>query len=139
MIDGLLVLLTCQLAGEVATRALHLRLPGPVVGMLLLLALLAWRRPAPEAPVVRAADGLLDHLPLLFVPAGAGIVTTVPLLRADWLPLAAGLVLPWAAGLMTTAGTAALVLRHTRRAVPAGDPRELVEDAERMDGMERDA
>lgn len=48
MIGGLAALLLCQLAGEVAARAFALPVPGPVLGMgMLLLALLARRRAEP--------------------------------------------------------------------------------------------
>jgi holin-like protein len=41
-LTGLAWLLLCQSAGEALVRLLQLRLPGPVVGMLLLLGLLRW-------------------------------------------------------------------------------------------------
>jgi holin-like protein len=68
MIQGLALLLTFQLAGEVAARALGLSLPGPVLGMAaLLLVFLVWPRlPGVTEPV---AQGLLGHLSLLFVLA----------------------------------------------------------------------
>lgn len=138
MIEGLLVLLGCQLLGELATRTFDLRVPGPVIGMLLLLALLAWRRPDADAPVVTAADRLLDDLPLLFVPAGVGIVTATALLREQWLPITVGMVLPWAAGLALTAVAARVVLRRRGSLAPEGDPLDLVDDTERIEGLERD-
>lgn len=50
MLSGVLILLGCQLAGELIVVALGLPVPGPVVGMLLLVAgLLLWRRQVPEA------------------------------------------------------------------------------------------
>ena len=81
-------LLLCQLAGEVAARALGLPVPGPVVGMVLLFAalLLRGRREAP-GDLSRTADGLLGSLGLLFVPAGVGVVLHLPLLARDWAPL----------------------------------------------------
>ena len=39
---GLALLLLCQSAGEAVARAAHLPLPGPVIGLLLLFALLQW-------------------------------------------------------------------------------------------------
>ena len=43
MIHGFALLLVCQLIGEIAVQALSLPLPGPLVGMLLLLAGLLMR------------------------------------------------------------------------------------------------
>ena len=41
MIHALLILLTCQLIGEAAARGLALPFPGPVLGMVLLVAALS--------------------------------------------------------------------------------------------------
>ena len=53
MIAALLALLACQLLGELLRAALHLPIPGPVIGMFLLAAMLAWqarRKPARAIP-----------------------------------------------------------------------------------------
>jgi holin-like protein len=115
LLTGLIALLACQLAGEVAVRALDVPLPGPVVGMVLMLALLQVRRPAPGADLTRGAEVLLRYLPMLFVPAGVGVVAYLAQLRDNLGPVAAGLVLSWLAGLLVTASTVALVLRLTGR------------------------
>ncbi|MFP5462523.1 MAG: CidA/LrgA family protein, partial [Gammaproteobacteria bacterium] len=73
MIAALTLLLVIQLAGEVIARALGLPIPGPVIGMgLLFLALLVRRGPGED--LRRTSGQLLQHLSLLFVPAGTGIV-----------------------------------------------------------------
>ena len=105
MITGFIVLLVCQLIGDFAVRALDVPIPGPVVGLVLLFVVLQIRRPGRETGVVRAADGLLRHLQLLFIPAGVGIIQYFPLLAEAWLPVAAGLVISWLAVLIVTAGT----------------------------------
>jgi putative effector of murein hydrolase LrgA (UPF0299 family) len=73
--------------------------------------------------VVRAADGLLRHLQLLFIPAGVGIIQYLPVLAEAWLPVAAGLVISWLAVLLVTAGTGVGTLRleawFKRRGGPA--------------------
>ena len=40
MIRGISLLLGCQLAGEVIKRLAHIPIPGPIIGLLLLFALL---------------------------------------------------------------------------------------------------
>jgi holin-like protein len=80
VLRGFGILLLCQCAGELLARGLGLRLPGPVVGMLLLL--LALNGPLLRRPVAAAADALLAHLSLLFVPVGVGVLTHLALVSA---------------------------------------------------------
>ena len=115
MLPGLVVLLLCQLAGELAVRLTGAPLPGPVAGMLLLVVVLAVRRPSPDAPVLQAADGLLAHLQLLFVPAGVGVVTTLAVFRDQAPAVLGGLLLAWLVGILLTGWTAAAVLNLQRR------------------------
>ena len=70
---GLAWLLVLQSAGELLARAFGLPFPGPVVGMILLLGALRW--PLVREPVAACADYLLQHLSLLFVPVGVGVMT----------------------------------------------------------------
>lgn len=100
MINGLFWLLGCQVLGEVGVRALHLSIPGPVLGMAILFGLLTWRRPAEESSVFRAADGLIRHLQLLFIPAGVGVITMLREIGRAPVPLVGGLLISWIAGLL---------------------------------------
>src|SRR6185436_7976535 len=115
MITGFIVLLVCQLIGNFTVDVLDVPVPGPVVGMVVLLVVLLIRRPGRGTGVVRAADGLLRHLQLLFIPAGVGIIQYFPLLAEAWLPVAAGLVISWLAVLLVTAGTGVGTLRLEAR------------------------
>jgi holin-like protein len=73
MIHALALILICQLAGETATRALALPVPGPVMGMGLMLGLLMASARVRDI-VTPTAQGILRHLSLLFVPAGVGLI-----------------------------------------------------------------
>lgn len=114
MVNGLMWLLGCQLVGEVVVRLTDLPVPGPVVGMAVLLALLVLRRAGDDATVVRAADGLLRHLQLLFVPAGVGVVAYVAVIREDALPITVAMLGSWLAGLLAVGWTAKLLTREHR-------------------------
>lgn len=118
VIRGLVWLLGCQVLGEVLVRLTQLPVPGPIVGMLVLFAVLQVRRPAADAPVFVAADGLLRHLQLLFVPAGVGIVAHLGLLRAEAVPVSVALVGSWLLGLVAVAATFALFSRSLRESRP---------------------
>jgi holin-like protein len=87
MVRAMAILLLCQLAGTVVQQALGLPVPGPVLGMVLLLAILAWRG-GPSATLNSSAQGLLKYFGLLFVPAGVGVVTELHELRANALAIA---------------------------------------------------
>jgi len=106
------VLLSGQLAGEVIARSLGLPLPGPVIGLALLTALLTLR-PALLPRVEATARQILTHLSLLFVPAGVGIVADLDLLAGHWLEIAAVLVVRTALAMLTSVGTFLAVLRLT--------------------------
>jgi holin-like protein len=73
MLGTLTWLLLFQLVGEVTVRWLKLPLPGSVVGMVLLFAVLVLRGGVPEH--LRAASHtLLQHLMLLLVPATTAVM-----------------------------------------------------------------
>ena len=121
MIRGFFILLAFQLVGEVAARGLALPAPGPVIGLALLVIALSlyqrWRPLDEEALAAsdlgHAARGLLAALPLLFVPAGVGVVQYLGLLREQGLALAVALVVSTVATLLATVGVFLLVKRLT--------------------------
>ena len=98
---GITWLLLLQSAGEVISRALHLPLPGPVVGLLLLL--LALRFDAVQHSVGSVAEFLLSHLSLLFVPVGVGVMTYMGVISQYGLRMAVVIVLSTMASLVVTA------------------------------------
>jgi holin-like protein len=113
---GLALLLLCQSAGEALSRLAHLPLPGPVIGLLLLFALL--QVPAVRAPAAAASEPLLQHLSLLFVPVGVGVVTHLGLVGQFGGRMLAAIVLSTWAGM----AVAALVLRALWPVDDAGSP-----------------
>ena len=101
-LQGLAWLLLCQSAGEALARLAHLRLPGPVLGAgLLMLLLLQW--PRVRSAVGTAAEMLLSHLSLLFVPVGVGVMTHLGLLSAYGGPILLAITLSTWIGLAVTA------------------------------------
>ncbi len=92
MIPALVILLSFQLIGEVAARGLGLPLPGPVIG-LLLLVFSCGLRPALAERLRPVVQGLLGHLSLFFVPAGVGVVAHLGQFRSDGLAIAVALTL----------------------------------------------
>lgn len=116
MIAAFLALIASELFGEVVRNAFDLPVPGPVIGMFFLAGVLALRKDKPGTPTIpdalrRTTETLINHMGLLFVPAGVGIVAEAGLLRKEWLPVAAGLIGSTIASLAVTA----LVMHWTTR------------------------
>ncbi|MFS2317870.1 CidA/LrgA family protein [Maricaulis sp. D1M11] len=103
MVTGLLVILACQLAGEILVRATGWPLPGPVAGLLILLVILILRGSVPRG-IARATRPLHRWMPLFFVPAGAGLGVYATQLESAALGLAVAVVISTlVAGLVTAA------------------------------------
>ena len=106
MLNALTLLVSLQLVGEVIARGLGLPIPGPVIGLILLLAGLMVRarfgQGGPGAELKATAQGLLSNLGLLFVPAGVGVVTQLGVLGRNWLPIAVAIVISTFIGLVVT-------------------------------------
>ena len=121
MIGGLIVILMCQLAGEAVARGLGVPIPGPVIGMALLFALLLLRdRIASRIPTAMSGDtlektgqGLLSHLSLLFIPAGVGVVQNLGVFAEYGVALGAAIVISTILALLTTAWVFLPVARLT--------------------------
>jgi len=118
MLNYLTLILGCQLAGELAAKALQVAVPGPVIGMVLLLFFLLVRGSVPEN-LSRTADGLLSHLSLLFVPAGVGVMLHFRLLGDDWLPIGVALVI---STVLTIIVTALMMAWLSRKATGTFEP-----------------
>jgi len=102
MLGALTVLLLYQLIGEVIVQFTRLPVPGPVVGMLLLFLTLCARRRIAE-PLRDTANGILQHLSLLFVPAGVGVMVHFSHVSGEWLPILAAVLLSTALAIGVTA------------------------------------
>jgi len=97
----LLIIMGFQLAGEALVSACGLSFPGPLCGLLLMLAWLNYAG-GPSAELSRAADILVDHLGLLFVPAGAAIIGFGALLFADSVAIVGALLLSTGLAILIT-------------------------------------
>ena len=116
---GLALLLLFQAAGELLVLVLKLPFPGPVVGLVLLLAGLRWS--VVREPVQAAAELLLAHLSLLFVPVGVGVVTHLDLVSRHGMALMAVIVLSTWIGMAVTALLLRALLDRGARAEEPGD------------------
>ena len=110
MLRALAVLLTCQLVGEAIPRSLELPLPGPVLGLLIMVAILfaaeRWRlvdsATIDETSLGKVSNGLIATLGILFVPAGVGVIQELDLIGKYGAPLAAALLVSTVLTLVVT-------------------------------------
>lgn len=119
MLRALAILLTCQLVGEAVTRALEMPVPGPVLGLLLLAAILfvaqRWRLSDPATidatPLGSVSNGLIATLGILFVPAGVGVIQQFDVFSRYGVALAASVLV---SSLLTLAVTVWVFVGVTR-------------------------
>ncbi|MCL2741259.1 MAG: CidA/LrgA family protein [Oscillospiraceae bacterium] len=86
MLSQFMVILAFTAAGELLAEVPYFPLSGNVTGMVLLFAALAAGLVKPEK-VSGAADFLVSHMPLFFIPAGVGVMRHMGLLAESWLPI----------------------------------------------------
>jgi len=91
LIAGLVQLLFFQGLGEILSKYAVPMIPGPVIGLVLLIVFLQLRKNI-NADLDLVATTLTQHLGLLFVPAAVGVVMFWPQLRSQSLAIAAALI-----------------------------------------------
>ena len=91
MIFGLVQILLFQSLGELVSKFLLPTLPGPVIGLVLLVLWLVMRKGI-NAELAMVADGFSQYLGLLFVPAAVGVVLFLPQLQANALAIISALI-----------------------------------------------
>ena len=116
-LKGFTLLLLCQSAGELLARAAALPFPGPVLGLVLMGVLLQW--PAARAPVEAAAQPLLNHLSLLFVPVGVGVIGHLGLIGRYGPQMVLAVLLSTWIGLAVAALVLRALLPRAEHAPPA--------------------
>lgn len=102
LINGLLQLLLFQALGELLSKFLIPFIPGPVIGLALLLAYLGFKGCVPQR-IELVGGTILQHLGLLFIPASVGVVMYWPLLKEHFGAVLVALTLSVTATILVTA------------------------------------
>lgn len=113
MIPALATLLVFQLMGEALVFASGAPVPGPVVGLALLLFTLVLR-PTVVTGLKLTAQTLLQHLSLLFVPAGVGVMLHLQRLGDEALAIGVALIVSTWIGLASAALTMAWLIKRVQ-------------------------
>jgi len=122
MLLSLGLILLCQLIGEAIAHATALPIPGPVIGLVLCVLLLAARDRAgrrlpaelTDGTFERTGTGILSHLSLLFIPAGVGVIQRLDVLAGNAAPILAAVLVSTVLSLAVTAFVFTFVARRTR-------------------------
>lgn len=91
MIDGLVQIFLWQGIGELISKFLLPQIPGPVLGLILLVTFLMIKGGEVDKSLAMVADSFRQHLALLFVPASVGVVLFLPELKANALAVTVAL------------------------------------------------
>lgn len=86
MLIWIVIVLGLQLIGELAAALSGLPIPGPVIGMVLLLALLLKMGRLPDE-LDTLATGFLRHLYLYYLPATVGVTAHLALVTSELVPI----------------------------------------------------
>ncbi|MEZ1317390.1 CidA/LrgA family protein [Pseudomonas fluorescens] len=117
LLRGLTWLVLFQLLGTAINHLCLPVLPGPIIGLLLLLVYLICRGQVGE-PLSLAASSLLRYLPLLLVPPAVGVMVYARDIAADFWAIVGALVLSL---LLSMAFAGVLMQRMVKRHVHSED------------------
>ena len=92
MLKGIITLLVFQFLGECIAKLFDILVPGPVIGMVLLLVFLMIKKSS-FASLDSAVFLHLRYLPLLFIPAAMGIITQIDVITREFWAILIALVL----------------------------------------------
>lgn len=115
LLRGLTWLVLFQLVGTALNHLFLPILPGPIIGLVLLLIFLMTRGEVSE-PLGLAASSLLRYLPLLLVPPAVGVMVYAAEIAADFWAIVGSLFLSLLLSLAFVGWLMQkLVLRQSRR------------------------
>lgn len=119
LLRGLTWLVLFQLVGTWLNHLFLPILPGPIIGLVLLLIFLVARGEVDE-PLSLAASSLLRYLPLLLVPPAVGVMVYAADIAADFWAIVGSLVLSLLLSLAFVGWLMqVLMLRQSRRREPS--------------------
>ena len=120
MLYAIFFIFLLQLVGEFLQKYFVLAIPGPVIGLLLMLVALLLQRGYRDSDtdfgqkVINTSNHLLQYLSLLFVPIGVGVVMHLQLLESQLVKVLSVIII---GTLLTIIVTAALFQVLRKRGV----------------------
>jgi holin-like protein len=99
MLNSIFTIFLFQLIGEFIQKFTDISIPGPVIGLILLLSVLLIRGKffikshIIENKLVDFSERFLAYLPLLFIPVGVGVVMHLSLLEENLISVISIIIL----------------------------------------------
>ena len=121
MLRSIFVIFFFQLLGEFLKKFFEMRIPGPVIGLILLLVTLIFSKKFKKtaivnlkADVINTSNYILSYLSLLFVPIGVGVVMHLSYLENNLFRV---LIIVFISTILTIGGTAFLMEKINRKLI----------------------
>ena len=121
MLRSIFAIFFFQLLGEFIKKFFEMRIPGPVIGLILLLVTLIFLKKFKKtaivnlkADVVNTSNYILSYLSLLFVPIGVGVVMHLSYLENNLFRV---LIIVFISTILTIGGTAFLMDKINRKLI----------------------
>ena len=121
MLRSIFVIFFFQLLVEFIKKFFEMRIPGPVIGLILLLVTLIFLKKFKKtaivnlkADVVNTSNYILSYLSLLFVPIGVGVVMHLSYLENNLFRV---LIIVFISTILTIGGTAFLMEKINRKLI----------------------
>lgn len=119
MLRAIFVIFFFQLLGEAIKKFFEMRIPGPVLGLILLLVFLIFLKRFKTAAitnlkedVINTSNYILNYLSLLFVPIGVGVVMHLSYLENNLFKV---LIIVFISTILTIGLTAFLMEKINKR------------------------
>jgi len=99
MLNSIFTIFLFQLVGEFIQKFFEISIPGPVIGLILLLTVLLIKNKYSNSPtnlendLMRSCQSLINYLPLLFIPVGVGVVMHLSLLEENLISVISIIIL----------------------------------------------
>lgn len=105
------LIMVVLMVSQIIQTELNLPIPGTVLGMVILLGLMVFKI-IPLKLVEKAADVLIRHLSIMFVPIGVGLMTVAYLMEGHILALFIVLGVSLVVVMVTTGLSVQILIRY---------------------------
>ena len=112
-IKQLFIIMIISFMGEILNWAIPLPVPASVYGIIILFAALSCGALSLDK-IEETADFLLRVMPLMFIPAGAGLMCVWEDMRSDVLPIVLIVIVSTAATMIVTGGVAQYFVKNKK-------------------------